>query len=156
MSTCACSAEENTIPPIVHDNSHLLLMSLLLVQGFPLTNMHLISRAHLLITRNHLQHKLNLHCMYTHPFSTSMLPHSHLICTKPLYHPMPTDPIIFILINLLTHLHILLIHNSHHLLILMFHHHISRNTRQPLAHLFIVVILQSYWLYKSNGNTKKN
>ena len=26
----------------------------------------------------------------------------------------------------------------------------------PLVHLLIVVILQSYWLYKSNGNAKKN
>ena len=70
QSSCACSVEEITIPPIVHDNSHLLLMPLLLVQVFPLTNMHLIICAHLLITRNHLQHKLNLHCMYAHPLSS--------------------------------------------------------------------------------------
>ena len=38
----------------------------------------------------------------------------------------------------------------------MSHHHISHNTHQPLVHLLIVVILQSCWLYKSNGNTKKN
>ena len=86
-----------------------------------------------------------------------MLPHFHLICTKHLYHHMhKIDPIVFILIhNKITHHHILLIHNSHHLLILMSHHHISHNTRQLLVHLHIVVILQSYWLYKSNGNTKK-
>ena len=66
-------------------------------------------------------------------------------------------PIIFILIhNKLTHHNILLIHSSHHLLILMSHHHISHNTCRPLVHLLIVVILQSCWLYKSNGNAKKN
>ena len=85
-------------------------------------------------------------------------PPFHPICTKPLYHHMhKIDPIIIILIhNKLTHHHILLIHNSHHLLILMSHRHISHNTQWLLVHLLIVLILQSCWLYKSNGNAKKN
>ena len=87
-----------------------------------------------------------------------VLPHFHLICTKPLYHHMhKIDPITIILIhNKLTHHHILLIHNSHNLLTLMSHCHISHNTPRLLVHLLIVLILQSCWLYKSNGNAKKN
>ena len=128
-------------------------------KGHTRNNMHLVLHAHLLIlVRNHLPHIVNLHFMYRHPLSTQMLPHFHLICTKHLYcHMHKVDPIIFILIhNKLTHHHILLAHNFHHLLILMSHHHISHNTWQLLVHLHTVVILQSYWLYKSNGNAKKN
>ena len=44
---------------------------LLLVQVFPLTNMHLVLHAHLFILiRNCLPHIVNLHCMYKHPLST--------------------------------------------------------------------------------------
>ena len=58
------------MPPSVRDDSHHLLMPLLLVQVFPLTNMHLVLHAHLLLTRNRLPHVLNLHCMYKHPLLT--------------------------------------------------------------------------------------
>ena len=71
--------------------------------------------------------------------------------------PHVNRPNIFILMyQMLTRLHILSIHKSHHLLIRMSHHHIFCNTRRPLAHLCIVVILLSYWLYKNNENGKKN
>ena len=69
-ATSVCSVEEITTPPTVRDDSHHLLMPLLLVQVFPLTNMHLVLHAHLLIIHNHLPHKLNLHGMYEHPHST--------------------------------------------------------------------------------------
>ena len=69
-ATSVCSVEEITIPPTVRDDSHHLLMPLLLVQVFPLTNMHLVIHAHLLLIHNHLPHLLNLHCMYEHPHST--------------------------------------------------------------------------------------
>ena len=66
-----CSVQEITRPPTVRDNSHHLLILLLLVQVFPLTNMHLVLHAHLFILiRNHLPHIVNLHCMYKHPLST--------------------------------------------------------------------------------------
>ena len=70
ITISVCSVEEITLPQSVHDNSHHLLMPLLLVQVFPLTNMHLILHAHLLLTCNHLPYVLNLHCMYKHPLST--------------------------------------------------------------------------------------
>ena len=57
--------------PTVRDDSHHLLILLLLVQVFPLTNTHLVLHAHLLILiRNYLPHIVNLHFMYRHPLST--------------------------------------------------------------------------------------
>ena len=67
-ATSVCSVEEITIPPIVSDDNHHLQMPLLLVQVFPLSNMHLVLHTHLSI-HNHLPHELNLHCMYAHPLS---------------------------------------------------------------------------------------
>ena len=66
-----CSVQEITRPPTVRDDSHHLLILLLLVQVFPLTNMHLVLHAHLFILiHNHLPHIVNLPCMYKHPLST--------------------------------------------------------------------------------------
>ena len=56
ITISVCSVQEITRPPTVHDNdSHHLLILLLLVQVFPLTNIHLVLHAHLFILiRNHL------------------------------------------------------------------------------------------------------
>ena len=72
ITTSVCSVQEITRPPTVRDNdSHHLLILLLLVQVLPLTNMHLVLHAHLFILiRNHLPHIVNLHCMYKHQLST--------------------------------------------------------------------------------------
>ena len=71
VTISVCSVQEFTRPPTVHDDSHHLLILLLLVQVFPLTNMHLVLHAHLLILiRNHLSHIVNLHFMFRHPLST--------------------------------------------------------------------------------------
>ena len=72
VTISVCSVQEITRLPTVRDNdSHHLLILLLLVQVFPLTNMHLVLHAHLFILiRNHLPHIVNLHCMYEHPIST--------------------------------------------------------------------------------------
>ena len=67
ITISVCSVQEITRPPTAHDNdSHHLLIFLLLVQVFPLTNMHLV----FILIRNHLPHIANLHCMYEHPLST--------------------------------------------------------------------------------------
>ena len=66
-----CSVQEITIPPTVRNDSHHLLILLLLVQVFPLTNMHLVLHAHpFILTCNNLPQIVNLHCMYEHPLST--------------------------------------------------------------------------------------
>ena len=71
ITISACSVQEITRPPTVHNHSHHLLILLLLVQVFPLTNTHLVLHAHLLILiRIHLPHIVNLHFMYRHPLST--------------------------------------------------------------------------------------
>ena len=70
ITISVCSVEEITMLPSVHNDSHHLLMPVLLVQVFPLTNIHLVLHAHLLLTRNRLPHVLNLHCMYEHPLLT--------------------------------------------------------------------------------------
>ena len=71
ITISVCSVQEITRLPTVHDHSHHLLILLLLVQVFPLTNMHLALHAHLLILiRIHLPHIVNLHFMYRHPLST--------------------------------------------------------------------------------------
>ena len=71
ITISVCSVQEITRLPTVHDTSHHLLILLLLVQVFPLTNMHLVLHAHLFILiRNHLPHIVNLHFMYKHPLST--------------------------------------------------------------------------------------
>ena len=71
ITISVCSVQEITRPPTVRDNSHHLLIFLLLVQVFPLTNMHLVLHAHLFILIcNHLLHLVNLHFMYKHPLST--------------------------------------------------------------------------------------
>ena len=68
ITISVCSVQEITRPPTVRDNSHHVLILLLLVQVFPLTNMHLVLHAHLLILIcNHLPHIVNLHFMYRHP-----------------------------------------------------------------------------------------
>ena len=73
VTISVCSVQEITRLPTVRDNSHHLLILLLLVQVqvFPLTNMHLVLHAHLFILiRNHLPHIVNLRSMYKHPLST--------------------------------------------------------------------------------------
>ena len=71
ITISVCSVQEITILPTVHDDNHHLLILLLLVQVFPLTNMHLVLHAHLFILIcNRLPHIVNLHCMYEHPLST--------------------------------------------------------------------------------------
>ena len=72
ITISVCSVQEITRPLTVRDNdSHHLLILLLLVQVFPLTNMHLVLHAHLFtLICNHLPHKVNLHCMYEHLLST--------------------------------------------------------------------------------------
>ena len=71
VTISVCSVQEITRPPTVHDDSHHLLILLLLVQVFPLTNMHLVLHAHLFrLISNHLPHIVNLHFMYKHPLST--------------------------------------------------------------------------------------
>ena len=71
VTISVCSVQEITRLPTVHDNNHHPLILLLLVQVFPLTDMHLVLHAHLLILiRNHLPHIVNLHFMYKHPLST--------------------------------------------------------------------------------------
>ena len=72
ITISVCSVQEITRLPTVRDNdNHHLLILLLLVQVFPLTNMHLVLHAHLFILIcNHLPHIVNLHCMYKHPLST--------------------------------------------------------------------------------------
>ena len=72
ITISVCSVQEITRPPTVRDNdSHHLLILLLLVQVFPLTNMHLVLHAHLFILIcNHPPHVVNLPCMYKHPLST--------------------------------------------------------------------------------------
>ena len=72
VTISVCSVQEITRLLNVRDNnSHHLLMLLLLVQVFPLTNMHLVLHAHLFIlVRNPLPHIVNLHCMYKCPLST--------------------------------------------------------------------------------------
>ena len=71
VTISVCNVQEITIPPTVHDDSHHLLILLLLVQVFPLTNMHLVLHAHpFILIRNLLPHIVNLHCMYEHPLST--------------------------------------------------------------------------------------
>ena len=55
ITISVCSAQEITRPPTVLDDSHHLLILLLLVQVFPLTNMYLVLHAHLFILiHNHL------------------------------------------------------------------------------------------------------
>ena len=71
ITMSVCSVQEIIRPPTIHDDSHHLLILLLLVQVFPLTDMHLKLHAHLLILiRSHLPHIVNLHFMYRHPLST--------------------------------------------------------------------------------------
>ena len=71
ITISVCSVQEITRPPTVRDHSHHLLILLLLVQVFPLTNTHLVLHAHLLIlVRIHLPPIANLHFMYKHPLST--------------------------------------------------------------------------------------
>ena len=71
VTISVCSVQEITRLPTVCDHSHHLLILLLLVQVFPLTNMHPVLHAYLLILiRNHLPHIVNLHFMYKHPLST--------------------------------------------------------------------------------------
>ena len=71
ITISVCSVQEITRLPTVRDDSHHLLILLLLVQVFPRTNTHLVLHAHLLILiHNHLPHMVNLHFMYRHPLST--------------------------------------------------------------------------------------
>ena len=71
ITISVCSVQDITRPPTVCDNSHHVLILLLLVQVFPLTNMHLVLHAHLLILiHSHLPHIVNLHFMYRHPLRT--------------------------------------------------------------------------------------
>ena len=72
VTISVCSVQEIIKPPTVRANdSHHLLILLLVVQVFPLTKMHLVLHAHLFILiRNHQPHIVNLHCMYKHPLST--------------------------------------------------------------------------------------
>ena len=71
VTISVCSVQEITRLPTVLDDSHHLLILLLLVQVFPLTNIHLVLHAHLLILiRIYLPHIANLHFMYKHPLST--------------------------------------------------------------------------------------
>ena len=68
VTISVCSVQGITGLPTVCDNSHHVLILLLLVQVFPHTNTHLVLHAHLLILiRNHLPHIVNLHFMYRHP-----------------------------------------------------------------------------------------
>ena len=68
VTISVCSVQEITRLPTVRDNSHHVLILLLLVQVFPLTNMHLVLHAHLLLLiHSHLPHIVNLHFMYRHP-----------------------------------------------------------------------------------------
>ena len=71
ITISVCSVQEITRLPTVRDDSHHLLILLLLVQVFPLTNMHLVLHAHLFILiHNHLPHIVNLQFTYKHPLST--------------------------------------------------------------------------------------
>ena len=71
VTISVCSVQEITRLPTVRDDSHHLLILLLLVQVSPHTNMHLVLHAHLLILiRIRLPHIVNLHFMYGHPLST--------------------------------------------------------------------------------------
>ena len=68
VTISVCSVQEITRLPTVCDNSHHVLILLLLVQVFSLPNMHLVLHAHLLILiHSHLPHIVNLHFMYRHP-----------------------------------------------------------------------------------------
>ena len=72
ITISVCSVQEIIKLPTVCDNdSHHLLILLLVVQVLPLTKMHLVPHAHLFILiRNHQLHIVNLHCMYKHQLST--------------------------------------------------------------------------------------
>ena len=148
ITISVCSVQEIIRPQIVHDNNRPQpLTVLLVVQVLPLTKMHLAPHTPLFILiRNHQPHTVNLHCMYKHQLLTLMLPHFHLICTKPLYHHMhKIEPITIILINskCTHHQHSILIHSFHSLLTLMSHCHIFHNTCLLTVHLLIALILQS-------------
>ena len=68
VTISVCSVQEITRPPTVRDNSHHVLIFLLVVQVFPRTNTHLVLHAPLLILiHSHLLHIVNLHFMYRHP-----------------------------------------------------------------------------------------
>ena len=71
ITISVCNVQEITRPPTVCDNSHHVLILLLLVQVFHHTNTHLVLHAHLLILiHSHLPHIVNLHFMHRHPLST--------------------------------------------------------------------------------------
>ena len=72
VTISVCSVQEITKPPTVCDNdSHHLLILLLVVQVLPLTKMHLVPHAHpFILIRNHQPHIVSLHCMYKHQLST--------------------------------------------------------------------------------------
>ena len=72
ITISVCSVQEIIKLPTVRNNdSHHLLILLLVVQVLPLTKMHLVPHAHLFILiRNHQLHIVNLHCMYKHQLST--------------------------------------------------------------------------------------
>ena len=72
ITISVCSVQEIIRQPTVCDNnSHHLLILLLVVQVLPLTKMHIVPHAHLFILiRNHQPHIVNLHCMYKHQLST--------------------------------------------------------------------------------------
>ena len=122
--------------------------------------MHLAPHAPLFrIIRNHQQHTVNLHCMCRH-----QLPHSHLICTKPLYlHMYKIEPITTILINnKFTHHHSLLIHNSHNLLTLTVpppYFPQYPPTNSPSAHSTdssILLALQKQWEHQEKLDMERN
>ena len=145
---------------IVHDNDEPQPLTVLLVaQVLLYTKIHLTPHTPLFILiHNHQPHTVNLPCMYKHQLLTSMLPHFHLICTKPLYHHMhKIEPITIIPINnkCTHHQHNPLMHSFHSLLTLMSHHHIFHNTHLLTVHLHIALILQSCWHCKSNGKDRK-